>query len=82
MTHVARRVGPNLFEVERSSGFWLWRRTWVAQAYWFEDPTGLFGSWYWVDGDVEIQDPDVRIALSEADTAWKRRQEEAVWKKK
>lgn len=82
MRYVVRRLSHNVYEIERVSGWWFWKTTYVAQAYWYEDPEGMFGTWYWVDDDKEIKDPDVRIALCEADNAWKKAQEEKVWKKK
>lgn len=82
MRYMVKKVADNLYEVTRSSGWWFWRREWIALAYWFTDENRLFGDWRWVDEDETILDPDVRIALCEADIKWKKMKEESKWTKK
>ncbi len=79
---MVRKVATNLYEVTRSHGFWFWKQEHIAMAYWYVDESDLFGSWYWVEDDTEIMDPDVRVALSECDIMHKRKEEEAKWKQK
>lgn len=47
--------------VDRTTGFWFWKKTYSAMAYWFEEE----GIWCWEENDQEITDADVRIALCE-----------------
>ncbi len=76
---MARKIGPNLFEVERTTGFLWWKKTYTALAYWFTGDTELLGTWCWEEDDSEIDDPDVRIALSEERNRCIREQEESKW---
>ena len=73
--------GNNLYEVERTEGWWFWKTTYVARAYGYEPEIGI-GGWYWADDDSEIRESDVRIALSEAFQKHARVVEADKWRKK
>ncbi len=77
--YVVKQVAENIYDVDRVTGWWFWRKTYTAQAYWHAGELGL-GSWHWVEDDEEILDPDVRIALCEAHNKWLREKEMRVWK--
>lgn len=78
---MVRRIIENLYQVEWTAGWWLWRKDHRRQAYWWQFSDNRAG-WYWADNDELVEDFDVRIALNEADLAWKLQKEKIAWLEK